>query len=88
MADFVSRMLPLPAGMTEVAEALQITAKVRSDLIPTDTAGRILQKRIDLYLLVELWSTQIHENSPQCLHITFGRIESNPSRPDWVFIFI
>jgi hypothetical protein len=88
MTNIVGRVLPLPASMAEVAEALQVPTEIGSQLSAANATCRILQEWVNLDLLVELRRAKIHEDGAQCFHVAFVGIESHTARPNRILVLV
>ena len=80
-------MLPLPAGLAVVFEALCVPAEVRPRL-HADAAHAVLQKRINLDLLAELLRAQLDKGRTNCLGIAGGGAEHHPAGSDRILVLI
>ena len=69
-------------------EARKFTTIVRSMLNTTQRTKRILQVRIDLHLLCELWRFYFDEGCGHGTHVRACVVEGNAPRSDWIFVFV
>jgi len=75
--DQLQGVLQLPAVATEVLEAGQVPAEVRTLLQQTVAAQSILQVGVNLHLFGELQGLDLDEGSGDGLHVALGVAEGD-----------
>jgi len=88
MPDQLHGVLKLPAVTTEVLEAGQIPAEVRTLFEEANTAQRIFEVRVNLNLLGKLQSFYLNESSRDCLHVALGVAEGDSSRTNGILVSV
>lgn len=86
--QIVHRVLPGPAGMAVVFEAVLIPTKIRAWMLDADAAVGILEKRINLDSFTELLRAKFDKRSTDCFLIAVHVVENNTSRSNRILVFV
>lgn len=85
---FSSNSSTRKSNLNNSPEAREFAAVVGTVLHGAQRAERVLQVRVDLHLLRELWSFDFDESSRHCAHVGAGVVESDAPGADWIFVFV